>query len=127
MTAGFYAGLMALIYIVLIFNVIRHRLKFKIGLGTSDNHILDKAVRVHGNFSEHVPLALLLIFICDYNGTNTLYLHILGITLFVSRLLHAYGLSKTSVRSFGRSAGVIGTILVMVLAAALLIMQYVLA
>ena len=127
MITGFYAGLLALVYIALIFNVIAKRLKFGIGLGSAENHILDKAVRVHGNFAEHVPFALLLMALCDYNGTDPIYLHAMGIVLVIARILHAYGLTKTSVRSFGRSVGVVGTALVIIVAAILLILQYVTA
>ena len=126
MITGFYAGILAFMYFVLIFNVIRYRIQFKIGIGNGGNHTLDKAIRVHGNFAEHVPFAVLLIGLCDYNGTDPAILHALGIILVASRIMHAYGLLKTSVRSSGRTAGVIGTVSVMLAAATLLIVQFLL-
>ncbi len=127
MITGFYAGLLAIILIALIVNVIRFRLTFKIGIGDGGNHILHKAIRVHANFIETVPFALVLMALCDYNGTRPFYLHLMGIILVISRILHAYGLQKTSVRSFGRSVGIIGTMAVIIIAAVLLILQYVTA
>ena len=127
MITGFYAGLLAILYIVLIINVIRKRMKFQIGIGDQNNHVLAKAIRVHANFAEHVPFAILLMALCDYNQTNAVYLHIMGVTLVIARIAHAYGLSKTSVRSIGRSIGVLGTMAVILFAAILLILQFVTA
>ena len=127
MITGFYAGLLAILMIVLIVNVIRNRLKFQIGIGDGGNHILHKAIRVHANFAETVPFTLLLMALCDYNGTKPILIHIMGITLVVCRILHAHGMYKTSVRSMGRTVGILGTMAVMAFAALILILRFVLA
>jgi len=46
-------------------------------------------MRVHANFAEYVPLALLLIFFVEHDGTKTLLVHSLCIALLSGRLLHA--------------------------------------
>ena len=130
MVTALYAGILAILFIALGVNVIRKRLQNAIGIGDGDNHPLQKAIRVHGNFAEHVPFALLLIGFVEFNAITPfeptpIYLHFMGITLVLSRIAHAYGLSKTSVASVGRSIGVIGTYSVMMAAAILLIGQYV--
>lgn len=127
MITGFYAAILAFLFIVLIFNVIAKRLTFKIGIGNGGNHMLEKAIRVHANFAEHVPFAVLLIALCEYGGITAVYLHVMGGLLVLSRVLHAVGMSKTSVRSIGRTVGVLGTACVIVMAAVLLILQYVTA
>lgn len=127
MITGFYAAVLALIFIALSYNIIIRRIRHGIGIGDGGNHILNKAVRVHANFAEYVPFALLLMLLCEYTTADLTYIHALGITLIVSRIFHAYGLMTTSVRSYGRTVGVIGTHLVIIFAALFLIMQYVTA
>ena len=120
---GFYAGLLSFVFIALGINIIRKRLAYKVGLGDGGHHELAKTIRVHANFAEHVPLALILIGICDYTQYSPYFIHVLGATLFVSRLLHAYGLGKTSVRSFGRTYGVLMTYGVILIASIALVIK----
>jgi len=104
---AFYASLLALCFIALSFNVIRLRFKLKVGLGDGGEEPLIKAIRTHGNFSEYIPLALLLLAGFELSGADSLWLHILGSILFLSRVLHALGLSQ----SIGTSkARVLGTL-----------------
>ena len=56
-----YASLLAIFYIVLSFRVARRRMRFQVGLGTGQNIELERAIRIHGNFGEYIPLALLLL------------------------------------------------------------------
>lgn len=120
---GLYAGLLTLLFLILIYSVIAKRLKFKIGIGDGDNHQLAKAIRVHANFAEHVPLAIILIGLCEYARYNDTIIHALGFSLLLARILHGYGLQKTSVRSWGRSIGVLLTHAVLLIAAILLILR----
>jgi uncharacterized membrane protein YecN with MAPEG domain len=76
---------------------------------------------VHANFVEYVPLALVLMLLAELNGVNGAALHGAGILLLASRGLHAFGLGRSSGRSFGRFYGTAGTWLVLLgLSAALL-------
>jgi len=93
-----YAGILALILLGLSANVSRLRRQAQIGIGHGDNPALERAVRVHGNFTEYVPLGLLLVALCELNGAPVWSLHALGAALLVGRILHAVGL--------GGSAGV---------------------
>jgi len=114
---GLYAGLLTLLFIGLSMNIIRLRLKNKIGIGDGGNEMLAKAVRVHGNFSEYIPLALLLLGIYELNGAGPLWLHALGATLFIGRILHAVGLTKTIGASKQRQIGMISLFIVMLILA----------
>jgi len=93
-----YAGILALILLGLSANVSRLRRQAQVGIGHGDNPALERAVRVHGNFTEYVPLGLLLVALCELNGAPVWGLHALGAALLVGRILHAVGL--------GGSAGV---------------------
>jgi uncharacterized membrane protein YecN with MAPEG domain len=114
---GFYAGIIGLLFIGLAINVIRLRLKFKVGIGDGDQALLAKAIRVHGNFAEYVPITLFLLACYELNGGNVLWLHILGASLFVARILHVIGLTKTIGVSIQRQFGTISTFLVMMVLA----------
>ena len=110
---GFYASLLGLLYIGLSINIIRLRLSAEIGIGTSGNDALAKRVRVHGNFSEYVPLALILLGCYEINGASATMLHSLGGLLLLARLSHAIGLNKTIGSSTPRLMGGLSTFAVL--------------
>ncbi len=114
---GFYASLLGILYIGLAFNIIRLRRKFKVGIGSGDNKFLAKAIRIHGNFAEYIPLALILLAVYELNGASVMVLHALGATLVVSRALHAIGLTKSIGISIQRQVGMMSTFLVILILA----------
>jgi uncharacterized protein len=122
-TVAFYAGLNGLIALVLSVLVVRQRQLTRTEIGTGGNPVLERAIRAHGNFVEYVPLILLLLLLLALSGAGILRLHVLGATLTVARVLHAWGLSRSAGASFGRLAGV--TLTWLVLAAALVFCIYV--
>ena len=99
---GFYASILAILYIALTFKVIGLRRKHLVGIGDGENTELAKAIRVHGNFSEYVPIALILFAAFELNGGSAQMLHLLGGLLVTARFLHAIGLSKSIGTSWQR-------------------------
>ena len=114
---GLYASLLGLLCIGLAFNIIRLRLQFKVGSGDGGNEALEKAIRVHGNFVEYIPMALLMLGIYEINGASPFWLHTLGAVLFLGRVLHAIGLSKTSGVTKQRQIGMISLFIVYIVLA----------
>jgi len=108
-----YAGLAGLLLLALAGLVVRARWRYQTRLGVGTEPGMERAVRVHGNFTEYVPLALLLMLLGELNGLPAALLHAAGIVLLASRVLHASGLGRTSGRSFGRFWGTAGTWLVL--------------
>lgn len=103
-----YAGILAVIYILLSARVSQLRRQTNVGIGDGDQPDLARAVRVHGNFGEYVPMTLVLLLIVENGGLAAWVTHALGIALVAGRVLHAYGLST----SIGVTAGrFIGTLL----------------
>jgi len=100
-----YAGLLGLILVYLSYGVVVHRKKHQVGIGDGDNKELSLAIRVHANFTEYVPIALILLAILESFHGNPLFVHLGGILLVVARVLHAYGLGKSVGASFGRVLG----------------------
>jgi uncharacterized membrane protein YecN with MAPEG domain len=71
-----------------------------------------------------VPLALILLLLLELNQTQPLWLHGFGIVVILSRLLHAFGLSRGAGVSAGRMYGILGTWLVIAAMAVLLLWQF---
>ncbi|MDX1524824.1 MAG: MAPEG family protein [Pseudidiomarina maritima] len=120
-----YAGLLTLLYIVLAIDIIRLRWRHRVGIGTGNAQDLEVAVRIHGNFSEYVPLSLLLLVLMDLTGASASLLHGLGALLFVARISHALGLKLSIGTSWARTVGVLGTFITLMLQAGYMIGYFV--
>ena len=101
----FYAGVNALIAMVLAMRVVRLRVTTKTDLGSGGHRGLERAIRAHGNFIEYVPLILLLLLLLELSGLGAIWLHAMGAALTVGRILHGWGLSTNAGESFGRFSG----------------------
>lgn len=91
-----YAAVLALVLVVLSVRTLRLRRKLKVAIGHGNQPLLERAMRVHANFCEYVPIALLLVYFLEAANVNPYWIHALGIGLLVGRLLHAFGVSKAS-------------------------------
>lgn len=118
-----YAAPLAVLLVGLVLRVIRLRWKHRVGIGDGSERELLKAVRAHGNAAETIPLALLLLLLAELVGVGSALLHGSGTALVVGRALHAYGLSTRSGLSFGRSTGMVLTLLVIVVLAVAAVVQ----
>ncbi|NVK24535.1 MAG: MAPEG family protein [Gammaproteobacteria bacterium] len=114
---AFYAGLLGLLYVVLSIRVIKLRKRYKIGINSGQEKELERAIRVHGNFSEYVPMALFLILLLEINQTSSWILHTLGAAILVGRILHAMGLDKSAGVTIYRTLGMVLTFLTILVAA----------
>jgi hypothetical protein len=109
-----YASLLGLLLVVLSYRVAQRRMRFQVGVGTGANPELERAIRVHGNFIEYVPFALILLGLFEANGGPPVSVHAAGATLLVLRIAHAIGLTGSSGRSPGRFVGALGTWLLII-------------
>src|SRR5690554_2153266 len=116
-----YAALLTLLLLVLSIRIIRIRWQERVGLGIGESKALEVAVRVHGNFVEYVPLALLLLALMELAGAGAELLYGLGELLFVARVCHAIGLTRSIGTSLYRTIGVLGTFAVLIVQAAYLL------
>ena len=92
--APIYAGLISLIFVALSFRVISFRRQANVALGDGGNNALTRRLRVHGNFAEYVPLAIILMALAELQGQPAMILHVMGTSLIAGRLLHAFGVSR---------------------------------
>ena len=112
-----YAGLLALLLLVLALRIIRLRWKLRVGIGDGGDRTMLRAVRAHGNAAEYVPITLLLLLAVELNHGNPLLLHACGAIFVGSRLLHAIGLTRSGGPSWPRTAGTLGTMAVVIVLA----------
>ena len=68
------------------------RVRSKVLLGTSDDDILLRRVRAHGNFTEYVPIALIVLMLTEARGTDATLLWTMAGLLIAGRILHAVGI-----------------------------------
>jgi len=123
--SALYAALIGLLAFVLTVRVILNRVKSGVQAGDGGNARLAQAIRAHGNFAEHAPLALLLIVLAEVVGTPITIIHVLGVALLIARLANAFGLSRSLGPTMPRQAGA-GLTGVVVIASCLLILYRVL-
>ena len=113
-----YAGLLAPLFLLLSVRVIRQRRGAKVAVGDGGDAILLRRMRVHANFAEYVPLALLLMALAESLQTWPWLLHLLGLVLLTGRLSHAYGVSQSKETYAFRVFGMAATLTVIGVAAA---------
>jgi len=93
---AFYAALNGLIMLILGVLVVRARVKTKTPIGDGGKPEMAGPLRAHGNNTEYVPMALLLMWALLPLGGSAWLLHAVGAPLTLGRLLHAVGLSRNT-------------------------------
>ncbi|HKC50750.1 MAG TPA: MAPEG family protein [Myxococcota bacterium] len=119
-----WTGLLGILMLVLAMRVVRTRISEKVVFGDGGNAIMLQHIRVHANFTEYVPMGLVLLLVLELNGTGATSLNVLGGSLFAARLLHAFGLSTSTGTTPGRFAGTVLTWLVLLAGCALTLWVY---
>lgn len=90
-----YAGLLTFLFLALSFRVIGVRRGQRVEIGDGGDKELLRRMRVHANFAEYTPLALVLLGLAESLKAPIWALHLAGVALLVGRIIHAYGLSQT--------------------------------
>lgn len=118
MITPLYGAILALVFITLSIRTIILRGRHEVALGHGNAEELLRAIRVHGNFAEYVPLALLLIWMLESIGGSIWLIHGLAILLLTGRLIHAYGVMQTDENLKFRVVGMVMTFTTLLIAAA---------
>lgn len=117
------AGLHGLLLLVLLWPIVRVRRGRKIGLGDGGDPELLRRIRVHANFIENVPFALVLLALLELGGLAKVAVAALGLVLLVARLAHAVGLGASAGYSKGRFWGTLLTWIVVLVGSLLAIVS----
>jgi hypothetical protein len=110
-----YAALLGLLFIPFTARVGLYRVKNKVNLGDGNDPELLKIMRGQGNFIETVPLALILLILMETLGASNTWLHALGATLVIGRILHYIGVTEMA-PFIGRPIGMSATLIVYLVA-----------
>lgn len=113
-----YAAIFAIFFVVLSIRIIIKRNNLKISLGDAGNKDMQRAIRVHANFAEYVPLCLLMLYLVEQSGVYAWFMNALGTGLLVGRLSHAYGVSQQRENFAFRITGMTLTFTVLIASAA---------
>ena len=89
-----FAGLLALVYCVLAARVIRARREARISLGVADDPVLLRRSRIHANFSEYVPIILILMGLSEILGAHWAVILLLGAMTGFARVSHALAIDR---------------------------------
>ena len=116
-----YAAVLVLIFVLLSVRVIQMRASAKIGLGHGNNPVMERRIRVHGNFAEYVPLALLLLLCMELQSQSRILIHVLCIALIAARIIHAIGVTPVKENFPMRVASVLTTFAVLIVASVMLL------
>jgi len=86
------ASVLTLILVKLSFAVIALRRQNKVALGNGGKDELERAIRAQGNFTEYVPIGIILLATLELNSAPWWLVASLGITLIAGRIIHAQGI-----------------------------------
>ena len=124
MITGLYASILALLIIFLAFKVVSFRKTKSVGLGDDGHKGGLRAIRVHANAVEYIPMIVILMGLYESNGGSPMILHIVGSITVIARIFHAMGLSKSAGTTFGRLVGTLLTWIVTITLAGLNIFKF---
>ena len=86
------AGLFALLAVALSVSISLRRRKLQVAFGDAGDDTLRRRVRAFGNFAEYAALALVLVWLLEYQQGTTVFVRVLAGMLLAGRLLHAWGM-----------------------------------
>lgn len=119
-----YAALLGLLFVVLSVRVIVMRRQTGVGVGDGEGQLLRRH-RVHANFAEYVPLALILLTFCEIQGLPGWAVHLLCAGLLAGRFVHAWGVSQSDENLKFRIVGMSLTFAVITLSSLAVLVQVV--
>ena len=91
---GIYAAINALLVLILSYNVGQNRARTdSLTPGALGDDRLIRAIRAHGNATEYIPLAIVLLLIISLLGAPSVLLHGLGGAFTLGRFAQAIGMT----------------------------------
>jgi len=105
-----YAAAISLMFVALTFRTVLLRNQLGVLVGSGESRKLARAIRVHSNFAEYVPIALILLYFLELGSDTKTWIHIPCMLLLLGRILHAYGVSQVKENIRFRIAGMFLTL-----------------
>lgn len=105
-----YAAILGLLLVVFAMRVGAYRASSRVSLGDNNDPELFRRIRAHANFTETVPMALILLALVEASGSAAVWIHVFGATLLVGRVSHWLQLSGFIKPMLFRAVGMLLTI-----------------
>ena len=119
-----YAMALAILMFLLWLNVVKRRGAAGVSLGHGGDSALHVRIRQHGNFIEYMPIVLLLMALAELRGADATALHVAGILLVASRVLHPFGMHPDRVMHVLRIVGNTGSLIALFTATGAILTTY---
>ena len=113
------AAIAAILLVALSLPISFRRMAVGVDIGPGSDETLLRRIRAQGNFTEYVPISLLLLVLNESRGVSSVWLWCLAGLLLVGRVSHAAGI-LTAIAPL-RAAGMLGTYGSLLLGAGLLV------
>lgn len=84
------------------------RRRNRVSVGDGGQPAVEARMRAHANFTEYVPIALILMMLIELCAGGSTRLWLLGAVLVIARLLHPFGMDRPAPNA-PRAAGAILT------------------
>ncbi len=104
-----YAGALALLFIYLSVLVVKQRRFHRVPIGDGHKASLKRAIAVHNNFAQYVPITLILLLMMEIALAPAFLVHALCTVSCLARCVHAYGVSQDPEPFKFRRIGVLST------------------
>lgn len=104
--AALWVGLHLLLLLTLSALVVRQRRIHRVALGDGGEPALTQAVRAFGNATEYVPAGLAALTLMAVLDVHPVVVHLAGGGLFLGRVVHAIGLTRSGGATLPRAIGV---------------------
>ena len=106
------AGLCGLVLLILSFRVVRIRQSGRVSMGDGGDALLLSRIRAHANFSEYVPIILILMGLIEGFSGSGPAISVVGVALVLFRIAHAAGMARPAPNAL-RVAGTLGTFIIL--------------
>ena len=119
-----FSSILFFLYFYLAKNVIQIRRKNKIAIGFAKNKGLEQAIAAHSNFSQYVPLGLIMMACMELNKIHFSLIFLAGICFTYGRIVHAKSFLKKTMDLKQRVQGMKFTFWTMIAMAVLNIVSF---
>lgn len=96
--------------------------KYPIHDGGNEN--LKRRISAFGNFTEYVPMCVIMIALVEINGATSILIWSLGVAFVIGRILHAIGMLINPHFPLPRIIGMFATYAVLLMSAGWLVYNY---
>lgn len=109
------ASIFGLMFVWLSAQVISARVKNDSLIGDDGKSEMLWPIRIHANFTEYVPIFLILLGLLELLGGNTTALIVIAAVFVIARVAHVIGMGPEANLKF-RQAGIVGSFITIVAA-----------